>query len=326
MRRREFIAGLSGAAAWPLVARAQQSAVPVIGFLSSVSPGSLVKNLAAFRQGLRERGYAEGQNVAVEYRWAEGRFDRLPMLAAELVQRNVAVIFASGGAPPTLAAKAATQTIPIVFILGSDPIKLGFVSSLSHPGGNVTGVGLFAVAIEPKKLEILHELVPKARKIGVLVNPRNPNAQTVLTELQTAAAALGLQIFIVNAAAGAEFGTAFTTLVQQKAEALIVAADPFFNDQRETLVGLAAQHALPSIYEWRESALAGGLASYGTILSDAYRQAGDYTGRILKGEKPADLPVVLPTRFELVINVKTAKALGLEIPQTLLIRADEAIE
>ena len=326
LQRREFIAGLGCATAWPVVARAQQSTEPVIGFLSSVSPGSLAKNLAAFRQGLNERGYAEGQNAAVEYRWAEGRFDHLPMLAAELVQRNVAVIFASGGPPSALAAKAATTTIPIVFILASDPIKLGLVTSLNHPGGNATGVGLFAVAVEPKKLEILHELVPKAKKIGVLINPRNPNAQTILTELQTAAAALGLQIYVVNAAAGAEFGAVFPTLVQQKAEALIVAADPFFNDQRETLVALAAQHALPAIYEWREFAMAGGLASYGTILSDAYRQAGVYTGRILKGEKPANLPVVQPTKFELVINVKSAKALGLDIPQTLLVNADEIIE
>ena len=325
MKRRAFIAGLGGVAAWPVVARGQQAAVPVIGFLNSVSPGPFAKNVAAFKQGLNERGYAEGQNAAIEYRWAEGRLDRLPMLAAELVQHNVTVIFASGGPAPALAAKAAAPTIPIVFILASDPIKLGLVDSFNHPGGTATGVGLFAEAVEPKKLQILHELVPKARKIGLLVNPRNPNAQTIPKELQTAAAALGLQIHVVNAA-GADFGEVFTTLVQQRAEALIVAADPFFNDQREALVAAAAQHALPAIYEWGEFVTAGGLVSYGTVLSDAYRQAGVYIGRILKGEKPADLPVMQPTKFELVINIKTAKMLGLEIPQTMLVSADEVIE
>jgi putative ABC transport system substrate-binding protein len=327
MRRRNFIAGLvSTTVAWPLTALAQQRAVPVIGFLSSVSPGRIAQNLAAFRQGLNERGYVDGKNVAVEYRWAEGHFDRLPVLADELVHRNVAVIFASGGPPSVLAARAATVTIPIVFILASDPIKLGLVASLNHPSGNATGVGLFAVTVEPKKLEILHELVPKAMKIGVLVNPRNPNAPTIITELQTAAGVLGLQIHIVNAATEGEFVAGFTTLVQQQAGALVVAADPFFNDQREALVALAAQHALPAIYEWREFAAAGGLVSYGTILSDAYRQAGVYTGRILKGEKPADLPVVQPTKFDLVINIKTAKTLGLAVPPSLLSRADELIE
>jgi putative tryptophan/tyrosine transport system substrate-binding protein len=281
--------------------------------------------VAAFKQGLNERGYAEGQNAAIEYRWAEGRFDRLPMLAAELVQHNATVIFATGG-PASLAAKAAAPTIPMVIIFASDPIKLGLVASFNHPGGTATGVGLFADAIEPKKLEILHELVPKARRIGLLVNPRNSSAQTIVTELQTAAAALGLQIHVVNAAAGADFGAVFTTLVQQRAEALIVSADPVFNDQREELVAAAAQHSVPAIYEWREFVTAGGLVSYGTVLSDAYRQAGIYLGRILKGEKPADLPVMQPTKFELVINIKTAKMLGLEIPQTMLVGADEVIE
>jgi putative ABC transport system substrate-binding protein len=238
----------------------------------------------------------------------------------------VAVLFAAGGPPSALAAKAASLTTPIVFILASDPIKLGFVASLNHPGGNATGVNLFAVAVEPKKLEILHELVPKTTQIGVLINPRNPNAQTITPELQSASGALGLRIHIVNAATVADFSAAFTTLVQQDVGALVVAADPFFNDQREALVTLAAQHALPAIYEWREFAAAGGLVSYGTSLSDAYRQAGIYTGRILKGEKPADLPVVQPTKFELVINRKTANALGLEIPQPMLVAADEVIE
>jgi putative ABC transport system substrate-binding protein len=246
--------------------------------------------------------------------------------SSELVHQGVAVLVAVGGPPSALAAKAATLTTPIIFILASDPIKLGLVASLNHPGSNATGVALFAVAVEPKKLEILHELVPKTTQIGVLVNPRNPNSQTITTELQTASRALGLQIHLVNAATIAEVGAAFTTLVQQDVGALVVAADPFFTDQREALVTLAAQHALPTIYEWREFAAAGGLVSYGTIISDAYRQAGVYTGRILKGEKPVNLPVVQPTKFELVINRKTAKALGLEIPQPMLVAADEVIE
>jgi putative tryptophan/tyrosine transport system substrate-binding protein len=327
MRRREFITLLGGTAAtWPLAARAQQRAMSVIGFVSSRSPGESAVHVAAFRDGLSEKGFVEGNNLAIAFRWAEGHYDRLPALCSELVHQGVAVLFAAGGPPSALAAKAASLTTPIVFILASDPIKLGFVASLNHPGGNATGVNLFSVAVEPKKLEILHQLVPKTMQIGVLVNPRNPNAQTITTELQYASGALGLRILIVNAATLAEFGAAFTTLVQQDVGALVVAADPFFNDQREALVTLAAQHALPAIYEWREFAAAGGLVSYGTSLSDAYRQAGIYTGRILKGEKPADLPVVQPTKFELVINRNTAKALGLEIPQPMLVAADEVIE
>jgi putative tryptophan/tyrosine transport system substrate-binding protein len=327
MERREFITLLGGAAAtWPLAARAQQRAMSVIGFVSSRSSGESAVQVAAFREGLSEKGFVEGDNLAIAFRWAEGHYDRLPALCSELVHQGVAVLVAAGGPPSALAAKAASLTTPIVFILASDPIKLGLVASLNHPGSNATGVALFAVEVEPKKLEILHELVPKTTQIGVLVNPRNPNAQTVTTELQTASGALGLQIHIVNAATIAEVGAAFKTLVQQDVGALVVAADPFFNDQREALVTLAAQHALPTIYEWREFAAAGGLVSYGTIISDAYRQAGVYTGRILKGEKPVDLPVVQPTKFELVINRKTAKALGLEIPQPILATADEVIE
>jgi ABC-type uncharacterized transport system substrate-binding protein len=327
MKRRQFISLLSGAAAaWPFVSRAQQRATSVIGFVSSRSSGESAVQVAAFREGLSEKGFVEGDNLAIAFRWAEGHYDRLPALCFELVHQGVAVLVAAGGPPSALAAKAATLTTPIIFILASDPIKLGLVASLNHPGSNATGVALFAVEVEPKKLEILHELVPKTMHIGVLVNPRNPNAQTITTELQTASDALGLQIHIVNAAAIAEVGAAFTTLAQQDVGALVVAADPFFNDQREALVTLAAQHALPAIYEWREFAAAGGLVSYGTIISDAYRQAGVYTGRILKGEKPASLPVVQPTKFELVINRKTAKALGLEIPQPMLVAADEVIE
>jgi putative ABC transport system substrate-binding protein len=327
IRRRELIVTLgSAAAAWPLATSAQQPAIPVIGFLSSVSPGPFAQNLAAFRQGLKETGYVEGQNAIVEYRWAEGQFDRLPALAADLVSRHVAVIAATGGPPSALAAKAATTTIPVIFILASDPIKLGLVASLNRPGGNATGVSLFAVTVEPKKLELLHELVPKAVVIGVLTNPRNPNAETISKDLQTAAGKLGLQIQPVHAAAESEFDAAFTSLVQQQAGALVVAADPFFNARREELVMLAARHAIPAIYEWREFAAVGGLMSYGTVISDAYRQVGVYVGRILKGARPADLPVVQPTKFEFVINMKTAKTLGLDVPLGLSAGADELIE
>jgi putative ABC transport system substrate-binding protein len=324
--RRDFIAALGGAAAWPLAAYAQQPAMPVIGFLNSASPGAFEPYVRAFRLGLKEAGFIEGQNVMIEYRWAEGHFDRLPELAADLVQRKVAVIAATGGPPSALAAKAASVTTPIVFVVASDPIKLGLVASFNRPGGNITGASMLAVTVEPKKLEFLHSLVPRAVVIGLLVNPGNPNGQIISANLQTAARTLGLQMQIVKAATAGEFDAAFATLVEQRVGALVVAADPIFNAQREALVAQAARNAIPTIYEWSEFVAAGGLISYGTILSESYRQAGVYAGRILKGEKPAELPVVQPTRFELVINRKTAKALGLTIPETLLATADKVIE
>jgi putative ABC transport system substrate-binding protein len=326
--RRNFLATLGGAAAaWPLAAPAQQPAMPVIGFLNAASPGPLRRQIAAFHEGLKESGYVEGQNVAVEYRWAEGQYDRLPALAADLVRRQVSVIVAGGGAPAVLAAKAATTTIPIVFTAGGDPIASGLVPSLNRPGGNITGVYHFATGLEAKRLGLLHEMVPKATTIAVLVNPKfRKEAESQLRDVQEAAASLDVQLVVVRANAESDFDAAFSTVVQQRSGALLVCASPFFNTRREQLVVLAARHALPTIYEWRDFADAGGLMSYGTSLADAYRQAGVYAGRILKGAKPADLPIVQATRFEFVINLSTAKALGLTVPDQLLARADEVIE
>jgi putative tryptophan/tyrosine transport system substrate-binding protein len=324
VKRREFITLLGGAAAWPLNARAQQPSMPVIGFLNAGSAGPFRQQIAAFREGLKESGFVEGQNVAVEYRWAEGQYERLPALAADLVRRQVSVIVTSG--PAVLAAKAATTTIPIVFSAGIDPVGLGFVASLNRPGGNITGVYHFSTGLEAKRLGLLHEMVPKAATIAVLVNPNYSEAENQLRDVQEAAVRLGVQIVVVRANAESDFDAAFSAVVQQKAAALQVCASPFFNTKRQQLVLRAARHALPAIYEWREFAEAGGLMSYGTSLADAYRQVGVYAGRILKGAKSADLPIVQSTKFEFVINLSAAKALGIEVPPTLSARADEVIE
>jgi putative tryptophan/tyrosine transport system substrate-binding protein len=324
VRRRDFVMLAGGAAvAWPLATHAQQP-VPVIGYMSStVQYPPLV---ATVRQGLSEAGFVEGQSLAIEYRWAEGHYDRLPTMAADLVRRRVAVLAAFGGVHTALAAKAATETIPIVFANGSDPIKFRLVTSLNRPGGNITGVSFFTAELDAKRLGLLHELVPQVTAIAALVNPTSANAEDQSRELNEAARALGLRLHILNASSERDIETAFAAVPQTRAGALLVAADPFFFSRREKLVALAARHAIPAIYEWREFAEAGGLASYGTSLTDSYRQAGIYIGRILKGEKPADLPVMQSTKFEFVINLKTAKALGINVPPGLSARADEVLE
>jgi putative ABC transport system substrate-binding protein len=310
----------------PLAARAQQPGKPVVGFLHSVSDQAIPSSALGFRRGLAETGYVEGRNVEVEYRWAEGRYERLPSLAADLVRRHVAVIAAGGTAAPALAAKAATSTIPIVFQTGSDPVKDGLVASLNRPGGNVTGVSRMSFTLAPKRLELLHELVPKATAIAFLVNPANPVAASQIQEIREPARSLGLRVHVLEASSERQIEIAFETLTQQRAGALLIANDTFLSGQRELFIALAARHAVPVTYPGREAVAAGGLMSYDASAEDSFRQVGTYVGRILKGERPADLPVLQPTKFELAINVKTAKTLGLDVPPMLIARADEVIE
>jgi putative tryptophan/tyrosine transport system substrate-binding protein len=326
VKRREFITLIGGAAAaWPLAAWAQQSAMPVVGFLNTRVPGADPHLLAAFRRGLKETGYVEGQNVTIEYRWAYNQYDRLPALAADLVHRQVTVI-AAIGSPSAPAAKATTTTIPIVFIIGFDPVEVGLVTSLNRPGGNLTGVTVLGVELGSKRLELLHELAPTANIVAALVNPKTPAAETQSTDLQTAARTLGLKLHVLHARTEGDFDMVFATLLQLGAGGLVVGNDTFFSTRSEQLAALALRHGVPAIFQYRQFVEAGGLMSYGGDLADNYRLTGVYTGRVLKGEKPADLPVIQSTKVELIINLKTARALGLTVPLSLLGRADEVIE
>jgi ABC-type uncharacterized transport system substrate-binding protein len=326
MKRRSFIALLSGAVSWPLTAGAEQRTIPVIGFLGVGSPSGFAEAVAAFQQGLKDSGWTVGENVAIEYRWAEGQFDRLPSLAHELVGRNVAVVVTSGGAFAARAAKNATTVLPIVFETGIDPVEAGLVQSFAHPGGNLTGITIATGQLNPKRLDLLSELVPGAAVIAMLVNPSNSQTAQLASVAQQAAQAKGIQLPMLEATTENEFEPAFASLAGLHAGALLVGNDPFFYTRREQLVALAARYAMPAIYEWREFVTIGGLARYGTSLAAMYGRLGAYVGRVLAGARPVDLPVEQPTKFELVINLKTAKALGLTVPQSLLARADEVIE
>jgi putative ABC transport system substrate-binding protein len=325
MRRRNFLGGLSLAAVTPLVGHAQQ-AVPVVGFLNAASLGPIARSVEAYRTGLKESGYVDGYNLAIEYRWADGQYDKLPALAADLVTRKVALISTFGGEGSALAAKAATQSIPIVFNVSIDPVKLGLVENFNRPGGNVTGVMSLTSTLEGKRFGLLREIVPKADVIAILVNPTRLAADSQVAEAQEAAQASSVRVVRVNAASAGEFDRAFAIMMEQRVGGLLVAADPFFFSQHQRLVALAARYKIPAIYEWRDYPLAGGLMSYGTVLAEAYRQNGVYAGRILKGERPAELPIIRSSKFEFVLNLKTAKTLGLELPLQYVARADEIIE
>ena len=327
MKRREFITLLGGAAVvWPFIARAQQPAMPVIGFLSSLSQFESSNLVTGFHRGLAESGFVEAQNIVIDYRWADGRYDRLPAMAADLISRRMVLLVSTGGQPTLVAAKAATTTIPIVFATGVDPVESGIIASFNRPGGNLTGVYVLTIGLESKRFGLLQEFVPASAVIAVLVNPSNPNIESQLKDVHDAARAVARLIHVVHATGERDLEAAFATIAQLKPGALLVGADPALSLQRDQIVGLAARYAIPAMYQWREFADAGGLMSYGSNLADAYRQVGIYVGRILKGAKPADLPVVQPTKFELVINLKTAKALGLTIPSGVLAIADEVIE
>jgi len=326
MRRREFVTLVGGAAAWPLAARAQRPSFPVIGFLHSATANAYAPMTAAFRKSLKGAGYVEGQNVAIEYRWAEGQFDRLPELAADLVRHQVSVIFAGGGLDPSLAAKAATSKIPIVFANGTDPVEAGLIVSLDHPGANITGITFLLNTLGPKEFEVLHELVPNAPLVAALINPKSSTAMSQLKDLQDTARAVDQKILIFQASTDREIDTVFTSLVEHHLDGLVIGADAFFFSRRDQFVGLATSRSIPTVYPWREAVVAGGLASYGASVTDAYRLAGVYVGRILKGEQAANLPVQQSTKTELVINLKTAKVLGVSVPNTLIGRADELIE
>ena len=326
LKRREFLSLLGAATAWPLAARAQQPAIPVIGFINPASPVELAQRVAAFRNGLAELGFVEGRTVMIEYRWAQGRYDELPALASDLVNLRVAAIAATGGIASVRAARSVTATIPIVFTTGSDPVEAGLVTSLNRPGGNVTGAGLMSMELVAKRMELMHELIPNGKFIAFLANARNPSSRFEADEAASSAPVLGLQIHVERVDGESDFERAFANMVQHRADAVIVATDPYFESVRGKLVGLAARHAIPTIYALREYTVDGGLISYGGSITDIYRQAGGYVGRILKGEKPGDLPVTQPSKFEFVVNIKTAKALRLEVPTSILLRADELIE
>ena len=326
IRRRDFIAGLGTAAGWPLAARAQQAAMPIIGLMNALAPDTVASLLAAFRDGLKEAGFTEGQNVAIEYRFAQGNYDRLQGFAVELVRRPVNLLVATGGSVSALAAKAATSTIPIVFNVGDDPVKLGLVASLNRPGGNITGVNVLSSSMEPKRLGLLRELVPHAAVVAALLNPDSPDVDLRAQDIQAAAAALGWKSHIFRVSRESELEPAFALAVREHADALLVSNDPFLNNSRERIVALASRNAIPAMYAIRAFAAAGGLICYGIDLTEVYRMVGGYAGRILKGTKPADLPVLQPTKFELVINLKTSKALGVNISDNLLSLADEVIE